>query len=321
MKPDSWRTSSLGTAPPSPRPPLRVAGTEGARGPMVSPSQPGVGGQRLVVGIGEFAVSNKKEDVIITHALGSCIAVCLWDPTNFVAGLLHFLLPDSRINQQLAKDQPPAYSDAGIPLLFNTAYNYGHHKKQCILRLAGRELGAVQGTSERPARSLEQVGGRCQLAQSVAQSMGVGDRQLHERLRIAYVGGGCLVHRRCLLVPAELNEGVAVGQAGEGVGVIDPRSLDQGEHVATLTVRSGPGDHAQQLVTVDRGSDPAGQVHPATAQLHIVRCGIHGDEEPVDQLVMMQRSQLGRNRVAQQGVARCHPPRATAGSDPTVLLE
>ena len=53
---------------------------------------------RLVVGIGEFAVSNEPDDVIVTHALGSCIAVCLLDPVARVGGLLHFLLPDSRIN-------------------------------------------------------------------------------------------------------------------------------------------------------------------------------------------------------------------------------
>ncbi len=146
MKPDTWRTSSLGTAPPS-RPPLRVAGTEPVRGPYVAPSQPGAGGQRLVVGIGEFAVSNKKEDVIITHALGSCIAVCVWDPTNFVAGLLHFLLPDSRINPTRAKDQPAAFADAGIPLLFQTAYKYGLQKNRCIVRLAGGAEVAGHGAS------------------------------------------------------------------------------------------------------------------------------------------------------------------------------
>ena len=32
-------------------------------------------GARLVVGIGELAVSQTPDDVIVTHALGSCIAV------------------------------------------------------------------------------------------------------------------------------------------------------------------------------------------------------------------------------------------------------
>ena len=105
------------------------------------------GGQRHVVGIGEFAVSSRKEDVIITHALGSCIAVCVWDPTNFVAGLLHFLLPDSRINPQRAKDQPAAFADTGIPLLFQAAYKEGLQKNRCMVRLVGGAEVAGSGAT------------------------------------------------------------------------------------------------------------------------------------------------------------------------------
>ena len=43
-------------------------------------------GARLVVGIGELAVSQTPDDVIVTHALGSCIAVCVWDPVAASAG-------------------------------------------------------------------------------------------------------------------------------------------------------------------------------------------------------------------------------------------
>jgi chemotaxis protein CheD len=95
------------------------------------------GERRIVVGIGEFAVSNDRESLIVTHALGSCIAVCLWDPVASVAGLLHLLLPDSRINPQRAQQQPAAFADTGIPLLFHAAYEYGVDKKRCRVRLAG----------------------------------------------------------------------------------------------------------------------------------------------------------------------------------------
>ena len=61
--------------------------------------------RRVVIGIGEFAVSDRPGDVIITHALGSCIAVCIYDPLTCVAGMLHFLLPEARINPDRAKQQ------------------------------------------------------------------------------------------------------------------------------------------------------------------------------------------------------------------------
>jgi len=93
--------------------------------------------RRIVVGIGEFAVSNDRASVIVTHALGSCIAVCVWDPAAGVAGLLHVLLPDSRINPVRAGEQPAAFADTGLPLLFRTAYEYGVDKKRCQVRLIG----------------------------------------------------------------------------------------------------------------------------------------------------------------------------------------
>ena len=93
--------------------------------------------RRLVVGIGELAVSDHADEVIVTHALGSCIAVCIFDPVASVAAMLHFLLPDSRINEVRARAQPAAFADTGIPLLFQTAYQYGLDKKRAIVKLAG----------------------------------------------------------------------------------------------------------------------------------------------------------------------------------------
>ena len=55
--------------------------------PLLMPRTAG----KLIVGIGEFAVTDQPGGSIVTHALGSCIAVCIWDPTVRVAGLLHFL--------------------------------------------------------------------------------------------------------------------------------------------------------------------------------------------------------------------------------------
>jgi len=91
----------------------------------------------LRVGIGEFAMSDKPEDMITTVALGSCVAVCLTEPAAGVAGMLHFLLPDAKINPERAKAQPAVFADSGIPLLFHAAYSLGAQKKRCKVRLVG----------------------------------------------------------------------------------------------------------------------------------------------------------------------------------------
>jgi chemotaxis protein CheD len=117
--------------------------------PVDRPDAPAAaGGSRLVVGIGEFAVSRSPSDLIVTHALGSCIAVCIWDPVVKVGGLLHFLLPESKLNPERAKVQPATFADTGIPLLFHSAYARGIDKKRCLVRLAGgAEVAGLQGVA------------------------------------------------------------------------------------------------------------------------------------------------------------------------------
>ncbi len=113
---------------------------------------------RLTVGIGEFAVATQPEQTIVTHALGSCIAVCLFDPAAGVAAMLHFLLPESVVNPERARMQPGAYADTGIPLLFRSAMAAGLDKKRTIVKLAG---GAEANDG---ASSALQIGRRNQLA-------------------------------------------------------------------------------------------------------------------------------------------------------------
>ena len=92
---------------------------------------------RRVIGIGELAVSNVPGHVIATHAVGSCIAVCVYDPVVHVAGMLHFLLPESSINAARAEQNPAVFADTGIPLLFQTAYEFGLSKQRAIVKIVG----------------------------------------------------------------------------------------------------------------------------------------------------------------------------------------
>jgi chemotaxis protein CheD len=105
--------------------------------------------RRIVIGIGEYAVSSDPNDVIVTHALGSCVAVCLWDPAAGVGGMIHVLLPDSKINPVRAEAQPAAFADTGIPLLFHAAYERGAKKARCRVHLVGG--AAVSGSASTQA--------------------------------------------------------------------------------------------------------------------------------------------------------------------------
>jgi chemotaxis protein CheD len=91
----------------------------------------------IVIGIADLKFSNNKDDVLITYALGSCIAVAIYDPAAKVAGLLHYMLPDSSLDAVKAKQNPGMFADTGIPLLFKSCYNLGADKKRIIVKVAG----------------------------------------------------------------------------------------------------------------------------------------------------------------------------------------
>lgn len=117
------------------------------------------GSSRMIIGIGEFTVADDTSTVLVTHALGSCVAVCLWDPAAHVAGMLHFLLPDSRVNPVRAQQQPATFADLGIPILFQAAYKLGAVKQRCVVKLVGgADVTGVQG------QGLLEVGRRNQVA-------------------------------------------------------------------------------------------------------------------------------------------------------------
>jgi len=92
---------------------------------------------RIVVGVGDLAVSNKAEDEIITYSLGSCIGVVVYDPVAGVGGILHYMLPESSIDPEKAKNNPAMFGDTGIPLLFKSCYSLGAKKQNMIVKVAG----------------------------------------------------------------------------------------------------------------------------------------------------------------------------------------
>ena len=91
----------------------------------------------LVVGISDLKVSSNPAEALITYALGSCIAVAVYDPAAKVGGLLHYMLPDSTLDAAKAKETPAMFADTGIPLLFKSCYKLGADKKRMVVKVAG----------------------------------------------------------------------------------------------------------------------------------------------------------------------------------------
>lgn len=91
----------------------------------------------IVVGVADLKVSNQVEQVLVTHALGSCIGVAIYDPQARVGGLLHFMLPESSLDPARGLENPAMFADTGIPRLFRECYSLGARKHRLKVKVAG----------------------------------------------------------------------------------------------------------------------------------------------------------------------------------------
>lgn len=92
---------------------------------------------KYTVGVSDMKLSTSAGDVIVTHALGSCIGVAIHDPVSCVGGILHYMLPLSSVDGTKAQQNPFMFGDTGIPLLFEEAYKAGAKKENIRVVIAG----------------------------------------------------------------------------------------------------------------------------------------------------------------------------------------
>jgi chemotaxis protein CheD len=92
---------------------------------------------QIHVGIGEYTVSGNEGDVIKTFALGSCVAVVLYDRERKIAGLIHIALPDSSINSGKAESRPGYFVDTGLPAILNEMKKQNASMDKILIRLVG----------------------------------------------------------------------------------------------------------------------------------------------------------------------------------------
>lgn len=101
---------------------------------------------RQTVGVGELKVSNNINESIVTHALGSCLGITVFDTVARVGGLLHVMLPLSKADKEKAKIRPAMYVDTGFALLLEEVYNLGAQKNNLQIIVTG---GASMKRSEK----------------------------------------------------------------------------------------------------------------------------------------------------------------------------
>jgi chemotaxis protein CheD len=65
------------------------------------------------------------------------VGIVAWDPAARVAGLLHLMLPESKLDPAEAERNPFKYADTGIPALFEAVTKLGADQRRLELWMAG----------------------------------------------------------------------------------------------------------------------------------------------------------------------------------------
>ena len=100
----------------------------------------------IYVGIAECR-TGRAPDVLVCSALGSCVAVCLYDRTSSLAGVVHLLLP---VTPDIPRRGSPAkYADQGVTLLLAEMEKLGARRSTLYAKIAGgASIYKFQQTSE-----------------------------------------------------------------------------------------------------------------------------------------------------------------------------
>ncbi|MGF1483045.1 MAG: chemotaxis protein CheD [Opitutales bacterium] len=148
-----------------------------------APSIGGIFTQRIVVGVGDQAVSNNATATVSTYALGSCVAVVTFDKGTGVGGILHVMLPESKLSPDKARNQPAMFADTGLRVFFRDLQGLGANTRNQRIVLAGG-AAVLSGSDsfkigERNTAAIRQILNGAGLRACFEDVGGVTNRTLH----------------------------------------------------------------------------------------------------------------------------------------------
>ncbi len=92
----------------------------------------------MIIGIGEYTITDDINAVIKTYALSSCVALTVYDPIKKILGMVHIVLPSCEIMHNGGDINPAYYADTAVPMLINkVCLGYGCNKEGLELKLYG----------------------------------------------------------------------------------------------------------------------------------------------------------------------------------------
>jgi chemotaxis protein CheD len=89
--------------------------------------------ESVAVGLGDLLV--RKSGELVAYSLGSCVAICLYDPLAKVAAMAHVVLPAAPSNKPI--ETPGRFADTAVPALIDQIQREGGSRLRLQCRLAG----------------------------------------------------------------------------------------------------------------------------------------------------------------------------------------
>ncbi len=86
------------------------------------------------VGMAELKIV-KKNEVLVSLGIGSCVVVALYDAVEKIAGLVHIMLP--YCNKIKNNANPLKFADTGIAELIRRMVDAGADRKRLVAKIAG----------------------------------------------------------------------------------------------------------------------------------------------------------------------------------------
>ena len=116
--------------------------------------------KEIKVGIADMKIA-RREGVLITYALGSCIGISLYDPAIKLAALLHIMLPEAG---NMSDMNVFKFADTGIQEMLRKMGAFGGVKRRYQCKIAGgakmfdmKGAGGIGNIGERNIRSVEAI--------------------------------------------------------------------------------------------------------------------------------------------------------------------
>ena len=107
-------------------------------------ARPGI--QTVTVDISDLKMSQDANDILVTYSLGSCVGLALYDKVAKVGGLIHCMLPLSKIDKEKAAMRPSMFVDTGVTQMLTKLFKQGAQRQNLVAKVAG--AGSPLGKEE-----------------------------------------------------------------------------------------------------------------------------------------------------------------------------